>query len=124
MILLVDTSVWIDHLRCANAQLSQLLCGNQVSMHSMIIGELACGNLHNRSELLALWQQLPKVKEASHQEVLYAIDQYQWMGKGIGYIDAHLLASTLLTDNTVLWTLDKRLQQTSVSLGVAFCHSQ
>ena len=122
--LLIDSSVWIDHLRCANKQLSQLLNSNQVSIHSMIIGELACGNLNNRSELLALWQQLPMVSEASHQEVIYAINQYQWMGKGIGYIDAHLLASTLLTDNTALWTLDKRLQQVAVLFGVAFCSTQ
>ena len=122
--LLIDSSVWIDHLRCANKQLSQLLNSNQVSIHSMIIGELACGNLNNRSELLALWQQLPMVSEASHREVIYAINQYQWMGKGIGYIDAHLLASTLLTDNTALWTLDKRLQQVAVSLGIAFCSTQ
>ena len=122
--LLIDSSVWIDHLRCANKQLSQLLNSNQVSIHCMIIGELACGNLNNRSELLALWQQLPMVSEASHREVIYAINQYQWMGKGIGYIDAHLLASTLLTDNTALWTLDKRLQQVAVLFGVAFCSTQ
>jgi predicted nucleic acid-binding protein len=118
--ILVDTSVWIDHLRKTKLLLSQLLNANRVSLHPMIIGELACGNLRNRAELLSLWQQLPKINEASYQEVLQSIDHLHWMGKGIGFVDAHLLASTLLTPGTTLWTQDARLHKLAQQLGITF----
>jgi predicted nucleic acid-binding protein len=122
--ILVDTSVWIDHLRQANALLAQSLSDNRVSLHSMIIGELACGNLRNRAGLLSLWQQLPRVNEADYQEVLQSIERFQWMGKGIGFVDAHLLASTLLTPNTMLWTQDARLHKLAQQLSIAFIPPQ
>jgi len=118
--ILVDTSVWIDHLRNGNSDLAALLDQNNVVMHPMIVGELACGNLKNRTELLRLWQSLVSIPTASHEEVLYFIDQHELMGKGIGYIDVHLLAAVILKAGTILWTLDKRLAQIAGKLGCAW----
>lgn len=117
---LVDTSVWVDYLRAGDAALVDLLNRSLVSIHPMVIGELACGNLQNRAELMLLWQNLPHVTEASHDEVLLLLDNQELMGKGIGYIDLHLLAATLLSKNTRLWTRDKRLAGLSENLGVVF----
>ena len=117
---LVDTSVWIDHLRSSNASLVHLLEQNLVTIHPMIIGELACGNLRHRQQLLSLWQNLPHTTEASHQETLYCLEQNNLMGKGVGFIDLHLLASTLLSPNTSLWTNDRRLQKIAKSLNIAW----
>lgn len=118
--ILVDTSVWVDHLRLGNPTLSQLLGQGQVSMHPMIIGELVCGNLHNRAQLLSLWRNLPSSAEASHEEAIYLLEAHELMGKGIGFIDLHLLASTQLSTHTRLWTLDKRVAGIAESLGIAF----
>ena len=118
--ILVDTSVWIDHLRNGNSDLAALLDQNNVVMHPMIVGELACGNLKNRTELLRLWQSLVSIPTASHEEVLYFIDQHELMGKGIGYIDVHLLAAVILKAGTTLWTRDKRLAQIAGKLGCAW----
>ena len=119
--ILVDTSVWVDHLRSGNTQLSHLLNTTQVVMHPMIIGELACGHLRNRHSLISLWQTLPSITEASHAEALVLLNAHELMGKGIGFIDLHLLAATLLAPGTLLWTMDKRLngiaQQRSVSFA-------
>jgi len=109
-VILVDTTVWVDHLRADDAQLSALLLSNQVLMHSFVIGELACGNLRNRVELLTLLTDLPQAPVASDAEVLFFIERHRLMGRGIGYIDAHLLAATALGDaGTSLWTRDQRL---------------
>jgi predicted nucleic acid-binding protein len=116
--ILVDTSVWIDHLRKTETQLVQLLENTLVLMHPFIIGELACGNLQNRSQVLMLLENLPKAKEASNQEVLYFIEHNKLMGCGVGYIDAHLLASVALTDGTEIWTRDKKLKNLSKQLGL------
>ena len=118
--ILVDTSVWIDHLRTSDTQLVNLLNDSKVCIHPMIIGELACGNLRKRDELLSLWQQLPLVAEATHQEVLFTIEQQALMGKGLGYIDTHLLTSALLQPDTQLWTRDKRLHLAARQLHIAF----
>jgi predicted nucleic acid-binding protein len=118
--ILVDTSIWVDHLRYGDEPLSQLLIQGLVFCHPMIIGELACGNLQNRSELISMWQNLPLPTEASHQEALYLLESRHLMGKGIGYIDLHLLATCLLTTNTLLWTRDKRLASIADSLGIGF----
>lgn len=99
---LVDTSIWIDHLRSNNLKLAGLLEQNLVSIHPMIIGEFACGNLRNRQQLLNFWQNLPYATEASHHETLYCLEHHKLMGKGVGFIDLHLLASTLLSTNTLL----------------------
>jgi predicted nucleic acid-binding protein len=118
--ILVDTSVWVDHLRYGEESLSQLLEQEMVYCHPMIIGELACGNLQNRKYLLSLWRNLPLLLEASHKEALYLLESHHLMGKGIGYVDLHLLAASLLTTNTRLWTRDKCLARIANSLGIGF----
>jgi len=114
---LVDTSVWVEHFRQGNIGLINLLNEGQVASHPLIIGELACGNLKNRSQILSLFSALPTVLVAEHEEVLGFIENHRLMGKGLGFIDVHLLASAMLT-NLPLWTLDKRLNSTSEALGL------
>ena len=116
--ILVDTSVWIDFLRSGNPELESLLNRNRVIMHPMIIGELVCGNLKNRQSLLKLWNSLTTLTQASHKEVLYFIEHHQLMGRGIGYVDTHLLASVALATNVRLWTYDKRLAGVASRLNV------
>lgn len=117
--ILVDTSVWIDHLRNGNAILVDLLEQNCVVMHPLVLGELACGNLKNRNQLLQLWQNLDSLRVINHKEALYFIEQNGLMGKGVGYIDIHLLASVILDANSQLWTLDKHLAKIAFELGCA-----
>jgi predicted nucleic acid-binding protein len=118
--ILVDTSVWIDHLRKTDTILVQLLNKDQVLMHPFIMGELACGNLRGRQQILILLDNLPKAKEASNQEVLYFIENNQLMGCGIGYIDAHLLAATALTHSAKICTYDKSLKRLSKILDLQY----
>lgn len=118
--ILVDTSVWVDHLHNNNAELSKLLSQNEVCIHPWIIGELACGNLKNRAQLLELLGALTASPVVEHDEVLFMIERYELMGRGIGYIDAHLLASTMLGKATLLWTLDKTLMQIAGELNLAY----
>jgi len=107
--ILVDTSVWIDHLRSGSNLLATLLHDAAVWTHPFVIGELACGNIGNRAEILMLLGNLPHIKVATDDEVLFYIDQQKLMGRGIGYVDAHLLAACALAGVKKLWTLDKRL---------------
>ncbi len=116
--ILVDTSVWIDHLRNNNKTLALLLEKNQVSIHTLIIGELACGNLINRKQLLALLNKLEHTVEASFNESIYLIENNQLMGKGVGFIDIQLLASVLITKGAILWTFDKRLESLAKQFNV------
>lgn len=116
---LVDTSVWVDHLRGAETRLSPLLCDNQVLVHPMVVGELACGNLRNRDEVLSLLGGLPQAPVAADQEVLAFIEHHQLMGRGIGYIDAHLLAATALVARAHIWTSDQRLMKAATDLGLS-----
>lgn len=120
---LVDTSVWVDFLRSGDSALAKMLKKmpgpNRVVMHPMIIGELACGNLNNRGSLLKLWSSLHTLTEASHEEVLFFIGHHRLMGKGIGYIDAHLLASVALALDVRLWTRDLRLSRLAIKLDLA-----
>ena len=118
--ILVDTSVWVDHLRSSNQLLTELLEHNQVIMHQMVLGELACGNLQNRQQLLQLWQSLDSSQAVNHDEALYFIEQHGLMGKGIGYVDVNLLASVALVAGVKLWTQDKRLAQIAGELGYAW----
>lgn len=106
--ILVDTSIWIDHLRSGSPALAALLQNESVCTHDFVIGELACGNLRNRAEVLGLLQSLPRVSAATEDETLFFIEQQQLMGRGIGYIDAHLLAAAVIR-NIPIWTKDKRL---------------
>ncbi len=115
---LVDTSVWVAHLRAGNIGLEGLLAEGRIVCHPFIIGELACGNLKNRSEILALLRALPSVVAAEHDEVMGFIDDRRLMGKGLGLIDMHLLASAVLSE-VRLWTLDKNLSQAARQLGLA-----
>ena len=116
--ILVDTSVWIDHLRQGEPDLVQALMQSQVVIHPFVVGELACGNLRNRQNLLELLQALPPVKTAMDHEVMQFIESHKLMGKGIGYIDAHLCASARLS-GCKLWTRDKRLLSVTQMLA---CH--
>ena len=117
--ILVDTSVWIDHLRAGDEQLTQWLGAGQVLAHPFVIGELALGNLRNRDTVLSALQDMPHAVVATELEVMRFIDQKGLFGLGIGYIDAHLLAAAMLTPGSLLWTRDKRLLAASVRLGIA-----
>jgi predicted nucleic acid-binding protein len=116
---LVDTSVWVLHLREGNAELKILLNKSQVMCHRYIIGEIACGNIKNRTEILTLLQQLPLVTQAKHEEVMGFIETNQLMGKGLGYIDIHLSVSAKLA-GIPMWTFDKRLDEANKELGISF----
>ncbi len=116
--ILVDTSAWIDHLRVGDEELARRLDSIQVLSHPFVVGELACGNLHNRNEVLTLLGNLPQVTVATDAEVLFFIEQHRLMGRGIGYIDAHLLAAVSLTSPAWLWTRDKRLGSVAAELGL------
>lgn len=118
--ILVDTSVWIDHLRAGDVDLATLLNGSQVLMHPFVLGELACGNLRNRNEVLALLKDLPRAAVATDDEVLFFIERHTLMGRGIGYVDAHLLAAVTLGDSARLWTRDKRLRAVADSLALSY----
>lgn len=117
--ILVDTSVWIDHLRAGDEQLTQWLGAGQVLAHPFVIGELALGNLRNRDTVLSALQDMPHAVVATELEVMRFIDQKGLFGLGIGYIDAHLLAAAMLTPGSLLWTRDKRLLAASARLGIA-----
>lgn len=118
--ILVDTSVWVDHFRSKTNHLSELLESNRVLIHPLIIGELACGNLKNRAQILKLLSRLTFAPSASHDETLYFIEKNKLMGKGVGYIDVQLLASTALETGAKLWTNDKRMKGIAAKLGVAW----
>jgi len=116
--ILVDTSVWIDHFRSNDDELKNQLASNNVLIHPFILGELACGNLKNRNEILKFLTGLAKSSVASDTEVLFFIEQQQLMGKGLGYIDNHLLAATALNNPSWFWTRDKRLKSIAESLSL------
>lgn len=118
--ILADTSVWVDHLRAGDAELAALLNGSQVLMHPCVLGELACGNLRNRTEVLALLKDLPRAAVATDEEVLFFIERHALMGRGIGYVDAHLLAAVTLGGGARLWTRDKRLRTVADALALAY----
>ncbi len=115
--ILVDTSVWVEHFRFGNATLSRALSNSLVVMHPFVIGELACGGFKNRARVLADLAALPVVQTAEQDEVLRLVDDRRLWGKGIGWIDAHLLAAALLSDCR-LWTLDQRLNGIAGTLGL------
>jgi len=117
--ILVDSSVWIDHLRYGDVELTRLLNAGQVQTHRFVIGELALGSLQNRHIVLSALQNLPQVTFASDDEVLQFIETHSLFGTGIGYIDAHLLAAVRLSPGVLLWTRDKRLLAESVRLGLS-----
>ncbi|MDQ3426956.1 MAG: type II toxin-antitoxin system VapC family toxin [Gemmatimonadota bacterium] len=115
--ILADTSVWVHHLRQGNDRLGGLLSEGQVVCHPFVIGELACGNLKNRTEVLQLLDRLPSAAAATHDEVLSLIETRRLMGRGLGWIDAHLLGAAVL-HGFGLWTLDRQLAFAAGALGV------
>ena len=115
---LVDTSVWIDHLRNGNAKLQNLLHDGEVQTHPFIVGELSCGNLKNREEILRLLSNLAQLEVAEHAEVLKLIESKKLFGRGIGWIDVHLLAAAMISHDS-FWTLDKRLAAVATHLRIA-----
>lgn len=116
--ILADTSVWVDHLRRGEPWLAAALDAGRVWMHPFVLGELACGTLHSRAEVLELLGQLPSVPVATDAEVLGFIDRRAVWGRGIGWVDAHLLAATALAVPVRLWTHDKRLAVVAEELGL------
>jgi predicted nucleic acid-binding protein len=115
-VVLIDTSVWVSHLRDGHEGLCALLDEGLVLCHPFIIGELACGSVANRVEILSLLRALPQATVATHDEVLAFIDARDLAAKGLGYIDVHLLAAAVVT-GVPLWTLDRRLRQAAFELG-------
>ena len=116
---LVDTSIWIRHFREADYFLGEELKRGLVSMHRFVIGELACGNLPQRKETLLYFSNLPLVNTCLDKEVMFLIERHNLTGRGVGYIDAHLLASAIV-NNQKLWTADKRLQEIAQALDVGY----
>jgi hypothetical protein len=118
-VILVDTSVWIDHLRRGNHRLTEALENGLVASHPFVIGELACGTIRRRGELLALLAKLEATPVVAHEEALRLLEERRLMGRGVGWVDLHLLASSLLA-GVPLWTLDRRLTSVARELGIAF----
>ena len=116
--ILLDTSVWVDHLRRNDPLVVQVLESGQAAAHPFVIGELACGILKSRARVIDLLQALPQLAMATDDEVLYFIERHKLMGRGIGYVDAHLLAAAAI-GGSMLWTRDKRLREIAIELGVA-----
>jgi predicted nucleic acid-binding protein len=116
---LVDTSIWIDHFRKTSRALCDLLEQEAVVLHSFVLGELACGNLGNRREVVALLHALPSVTKAEDDEVLFFIDRHELMGRGVGLIDMHILASCQM-DGVQLWTRDKRLRLIASEMAIEY----
>ena len=122
--ILVDTSVWIDHLRLGEPSLATALEAGRVMMHPFVLGELACGNLANRSEVLELLGNLPAAPTATDPEAVNFIERRSLMGRGVGYIDVHLLASIALSGDGRLWTRDRRLAAAATDLELAFSEEE
>ena len=118
--ILVDTSVWVDHLNAPDATMTARLRANEVLIHSMVIGELACGNLRSREVRIAELNGVPKIAELNNDVVIAHIEERNLMGRGIGFIDAHLICAVLDQEGTCLWTRDRRLHRVAANLGVAF----
>lgn len=116
--ILVDTSVWVDHLRLSDRQLAGLLLEDAVLCHPFVVGELACGSLRRRSEIMRLLRNLPQAPVVQHDEVLAFVEAHRLTGSGLGWIDVHLLASATLAGER-FWSHDRRLAQVAGRLGVA-----
>jgi predicted nucleic acid-binding protein len=119
-VILADTSVWIDHLRRSDASLAHVLREGLVLCHPFVIGELACGHLRQRAKVLDAMSELPSAPVATHHEVLVFVERHALAGRGIGWVDAHLLTSTALVGGAKLWTRDKRLSGVAADLHLAF----
>ncbi|HEX5385274.1 MAG TPA: PIN domain-containing protein [Gemmatimonadales bacterium] len=117
--ILVDTSIWVDHLRRGESALAAALNAGEVCVHPLVHGELACGNLKNRREVLDLLARLPRAPTATDAEALEFLERRALMGRGIGIVDVHLLASAALGGTIRLWTRDRRLRVVAGGLGLS-----
>jgi len=117
-VILVDTSIWVDHFRMADERLARYITLDEIFAHPFVIGELAMGTLPQRPQSLRMLDKIEKISVARDSEVLAFVDRRGLHGIGIGYIDAHLLTATQLTPGTALWTRDKRLHAAAVRLGL------
>lgn len=115
---LVDSSVWIDHLRRRNPRLTALLEQGEVTCHPFVVGEIAMGNLAHRQEILSLLAELPSAPVVPHDDALECVERRQLFSRGLGWVDVHLLASALI-ERLPLWTLDRRLDQIARELGIS-----
>ena len=115
--MLVDTSIWVEHLRHSKFGLVSLLQHAEVQCHPFIIGELACGSISRRSEILHLLRRLPSIQVVENEEVMTFVERHRIMGRGVGWVDVHLLAAAAL-ESVLLWTADRRLASIARSLGV------
>jgi predicted nucleic acid-binding protein len=118
-VILVDTSVWVNHLRRGDPALVAALDVNAVAVHAFVVGELACGQLKSRHEVLSLLNSLTRLAAVTDDEALYFLERNRLFGRGLGYIDVHLLAAAALNDDTRLWTRDKQLNRVAVELDLA-----
>lgn len=116
---LVDTSVWVDHLRGSVPRLARLLNEAEVLCHPFVIGELACGNLRNRDGILQLLDALPRIENVRDDDVVSFVTRHRFHGKGVGFIDMHLLAACAKAGRTI-WTTDQRLARCAAGLGLRF----
>ena len=116
--ILVDTSVWVDHFRAADLRLTDLLLDGQVMGHAFVAGELACGTLRRRAEVLTLLAALPQLPTITADDAIRFVDVHRLMGKGLGWVDVHLLAAAFASRER-LWTRDRRLAEAAHRLGVA-----
>jgi len=117
--ILVDTSVWIDHFHHSDEDLKELLLSNQVCIHPFILGELCCGNISNRKEVLSLLRTLRSIDLVLDEEVFILIEDRKLYGKGLGFIDIHLLASAMI-HQVPIWTRGKSLKQIAGDLGISY----
>ena len=121
--ILIDTSIWIDHFHKTEPGVAQLLLSESVIIHPMIIGEIALGSIKNRKTMLAFLQELPRIIPASHAEVMAMIEWHAFTASGIGYVDTHLLTAVYVSETDLglsLWTRDKKLHAQASRLGVAY----
>ena len=121
MNVLLDTSIWINHFKTSNPQVVQLLESELVVTHEFVVAEIACGSLKSREETIGYLKELNSLPTVFTQEVLLLIESRKLYSRGIGLIDAHLLASTLIVPDTQLWTDDKRLQNIATELDIGYC---
>ena len=119
--ILVDTSVWIDHLNHSISHLEMLINTNRILVHPMIIGEIFCGGVTNRYLIMKRLNKLPNITEFCHPVVLSMIEKNKLMARGLGFIDAHIFCSVINTEGATLWTRDLRLNQISMAFNVAYC---
>ena len=118
--ILIDTSIWIDHFRNENRLLSTLLMQGAVVMHEFIMGELAIGNFKNRKVVLSLLDSIPKLSKLTHDEFIYFLERNSFYGKGVGFVDIHLLGSSKLA-GVKIWTLDRRLLELAIKQNLDYC---